>query len=79
MKGACGQDNCPYAHSYVGHDAKVCEDFLQGFCAKGTEVCKKNIFFTFVFYIYLNLNNKVFETTCSLMSAIRVNGSVSSW
>jgi hypothetical protein len=39
IKGACGQDNCPYAHSYVGHDAQICEDFVQGFCSKGIEVC----------------------------------------
>lgn len=39
IKGACGQDNCPYAHSYVGHDAQICDDFVQGFCGKGIEVC----------------------------------------
>lgn len=38
LRGKCSNDNCPYSHVNVSKKAKVCEDFLKGFCARGQQV-----------------------------------------
>ncbi|XP_077439765.1 zinc finger CCCH domain-containing protein 3 isoform X2 [Vanacampus margaritifer] len=40
LKGICNNSNCPYSHVYVSRKAKVCEDFVKGYCPEG-EKCKK--------------------------------------
>ena len=80
MKGACGQDNCPYAHSFVGADAQICDDFVQGFCAKGIEVCEKSMKLSLFFsYLLKMIKHLVSETTCSFVSAIRINWPMPTW
>lgn len=42
LRGKCSNDNCPYSHVNVSKKAKVCEDFLKGFCARGQQVSMSN-------------------------------------
>ena len=42
LRGKCSNDNCPYSHVNVSKKAKVCEDFLKGFCARGQQVSMPN-------------------------------------
>jgi len=37
LRGVCSRDNCPYLHVSVGQNAKVCPDFIKGFCPRGGE------------------------------------------
>ena len=38
LKGICNIDNCPYRHVNVNVNAKLCKDFLRGFCSEGDQV-----------------------------------------
>lgn len=38
LKGICNNSDCPYSHVYVSHKAKVCEDFVKGYCPEGEKV-----------------------------------------
>jgi len=35
LRRACNRDDCPYSHVNVAKDAKICLEFLKGFCAEG--------------------------------------------
>eukprot|EP01132_Coremiostelium_polycephalum_P005015 gene5015-6244_t len=39
LKGNCTHENCPYLHVFVSKDAKVCPEFLKGYCPNGSS-CK---------------------------------------
>lgn len=75
IKGACGQDRCPYAHTYVGHDAQICDDFVQGFCSKGNEVLCRWLLSSVDVSVFICV---VYEATCSSLSSIRSERSMSS-
>ena len=38
LSGDCTKENCPYRHVKVNNDAKVCQEFLNGYCANGEKV-----------------------------------------
>ena len=38
LSGDCTKENCPCRHVNVNKDAKVCQEFLNGYCAKGENV-----------------------------------------
>ncbi|CAG8450909.1 5266_t:CDS:2 [Paraglomus occultum] len=37
------QQDCPYTHVHVSKGAKICEDFVQGFCEQGEECEMKHL------------------------------------
>lgn len=44
LRGVCNRDDCPYLHVNVSKTAKVCQDFIKGFCHLGEKVSGKPVF-----------------------------------
>ncbi|CAG8588395.1 1151_t:CDS:2 [Paraglomus brasilianum] len=42
-KSICTREDCPYTHVHVSKGAKICEDFIQGFCEQGEECEMKHL------------------------------------
>jgi hypothetical protein len=42
LRGECTKDDCEYRHVKVSGSAQVCEDFLKGYCPKGSSCTLKH-------------------------------------